>query len=475
MSYNVKFTDKNKLPIEIAENTINVDNDVTLFGRKKLEYGEDLNANLLHILENFACDEEVGNPGVPDTTTTSTIADTAKKLLTTPVQGQLWWNKTQNCMFSWDGTEWVAMSMKGDIAVNWGTLCDGEQIPKPVSASGYIFDYSECVWIVSPKFTSGNFEYVLCYTDENAVVTMQYGIEGGATRQGVASFMIVGLKGNFNLGSIVPITPPDPEPTPSPTPAVTPTRTSTPAVVPVSPVPVSPSPTSTPDVTTTRTPTPTPTQGSSVTPTPTGTPAPTLTPTPTGTPASTPAVTATPTGTPPPTPTPSAEAQSGALIPFGDQEIGRYNNNGYASTGIAFNGFTNEFAPAQEHTRYNWRLETAAFDVAEGPYVDMGATVGNEPASWADEYWVYITGSVPPDGLYVEWGVGNVPLNTWVNIGGGASFFVGLTTNPTGPAPAEQDYNITVYMQRSVSQPVGTGSATLMGTLDVTVSANDIP
>ena len=298
MSYNVKFTDKNKLPIEIAEDAINIDNDVTLFGRKKLEYGEDLNANLLHILENFASQEDSENPGNPDTTATSTIADTAKKLLTTPVQGQLWWNKTQNCMFSWDGTEWVAMSMKGDIAVNWGTLCDGEQIPKPVSASGYIFDYSECVWIVSPKFTSGNFEYVLCYTDENAVVTMQYGIEGGATRQGVASFMIVGLKGNFNLGSIVPITPPEPEPTPSPTPTVTPTRTSTPAVV-----PVSPNPTSTPDVTTTVTPTPTPTQGVTVTPTRTFTP--TRTPTPTQGVTATPTLTPTrtPTNTPPVTPT----------------------------------------------------------------------------------------------------------------------------------------------------------------------------
>ncbi len=470
MTYNVKFTDKNKLPIEIAENAINVDNDITLFGRKKLEYGEDLNANLLHILENFACHEEVGNPGVPDTGSTSTIADTAKKLLTTPVRGQLWWNKTQNCMFSWDGTKWVPMSMKGDIAVNWGTLCDGEQIPKPVSASGYVFDYSECVWIVSPKFTSGNFEYVLCYTDENAIVTMQYGIEGGATRQGVASFMIVGLKGNFNLGSVISVTPPPavtPTPTPTRTPAVTPAVTPTRTSTPVAETPeVTPTRTSTPAVT----PTSTPTQGVTATPTttPTGTPAVTPTMTPTNTPTGTPAVTPTPTATAAPTPTPSPEAQSGDLIPFGDQTIELYNREGWTSTGISFNGFTNEFTPGQEQTRYHWRLETPAFDVAQGPYVDMGATIGNEPASWANEYWVYITGSVTPD-------AGSVPLNTWVNIGTGASFIKGIETSTSGQGPAQQSYFITIYMQRSASQPVGTGSATLMGTLDVTVSANDMP
>ena len=58
MSYNIKFTNKNKPGIEIAEDAINnAATDITLFGRKRLEYGKDLNANLLHILENFACPE----------------------------------------------------------------------------------------------------------------------------------------------------------------------------------------------------------------------------------------------------------------------------------------------------------------------------------------------------------------------------------------------------------------------------------
>ena len=458
MSYNVKHTDKNKTPIEVGENVINIENDIVLFGRKKLEYGEDLNANLLHILENFASEEDSQNPGNPDTTATSTIADTAKALLTTPIQGQLWWNKTQNCMFSWDGTAWVPMSMKGDIAVNWGTICDGEQLPKPVSSSGYVFDYDECVWIVSPKFTTGIFEYALCYTDQNAIVTMQYGLEGGSTRQGLASFMIVGLKGNFNLGTPIVVTPPNPNitPTPTGTPAVTPTRTSTPAAS----GGVTPTPTATQTpaaVTATPTPTVTGTPGGTpaVTPTSTGTPA--VTPTPTGTPA----VTPTPTGTAAPTPTPSPEAQSGALIPFGDQSVERYNTP-FGQAGIVFNGFTNEFLPAQEQTRYHYRLETAAFDVAIAPYIDMGATIGNEPASWGNEYWIYVTG-----GYATSMVPGAPPLNTWVNIGGSIPI--------VGELVAEERFSVTIYMQRSISQPSGLGGATLMGTFTGLVSANYIP
>ena len=58
--YSVKFTNKNKTPIEVAETAIRNDAaDITLFGRKKLEYGRDMNANFLHILENFAVQEVV--------------------------------------------------------------------------------------------------------------------------------------------------------------------------------------------------------------------------------------------------------------------------------------------------------------------------------------------------------------------------------------------------------------------------------
>jgi hypothetical protein len=250
MSYNIKFTDSNKAPITVAESDINVtDTDIALFGRKKLEYGQDMNSTLLHILENFACPESSAVPGTPDLTATSTIGSTVKVLLKSPIIGQLWFNKTQSTIFKWNGTTWMPLAMKGDIGINWGTVCDGEQVPLPTSANGYVFNRNECTWIVSPTTTSGTFEYIHCSTDVYGTVTMRYGLGGENYRIGIASYMIVGLRGNVNLGTANEIVPPGPTPTPSITPTLTPTRTVTATVTPTVTV--------TPTLTPTITPTPT--------------------------------------------------------------------------------------------------------------------------------------------------------------------------------------------------------------------------
>lgn len=296
MTYLVKHTDKSKLDIAIDEEAVNLDNDIVLFGRRKLEYGEDMNATLLHILENFACVEDAANVGTPDLSKTASLSTTAKKLLSTPVVGQAWFNKTQNTLFAWNGSKWVALSMHGDIAVNWGEICDGEIIPKPESSDGHVFDYPECVWIVSPKYTNQVFDSMICYTDSNAMVTMQYRT-GVSVRAGIAAYMIVGLKGNINIGSAFPVTPP--VPTLTPTATVTPTPT----------VALS----NTPQATATRTPTRTPTPGVSSTPPPTPTPG--ASPTPAITPTMTPAVTVTPTSAPGSSPTPTATATATPLPP----------------------------------------------------------------------------------------------------------------------------------------------------------------
>lgn len=291
MTYYVKFTDKNKTPIEIDEQDLDNSKDITLFGRRRLEYGEDMNANLLHILENFACVEDSSNVGNPDVSKTSTLSETAKKILATPIEGQLWFNKTQKRMFIWEGAEWIAIAIDGDIAVNWGEICDGEQIPAPHDDDGYIYDYSECVWIVSPRYRSGAFDSLLCYADSNAYVTMKY-ITGGSEVSGITTYMIVGIRGNTNLGSSIAVTVPVPTQTPTPTVSVTPSIG--PSSTPV------PTPTRTP--TRTRTPTPSPSSGGTPTPTPTVSPDVTPSATVSITPSETPAPGVSPTATPTPTP-----------------------------------------------------------------------------------------------------------------------------------------------------------------------------
>ena len=216
-----------------------------------------MNANFLHLLENFACPEQPNFlPTSPDFTKISDKDSQGRKLLSNPIEGQLWFNTTQETLFVFDGADWLALGMAGDIAANWGVIADGETIPQPKNKSGYIFPYSECSWIVSPLKIEGGFRYMQCFTDENAKVTMQYTPDSsGATPvSGCATYMIVGIKGNVNKGTLQPI--PDPTPLPSKTPTPTPsvTRTIQPSIT----ASVTPTPgvsaTGTPVVTPTKTP-----------------------------------------------------------------------------------------------------------------------------------------------------------------------------------------------------------------------------
>lgn len=269
--YTIKFTNKNKTPIVVSET--NVDNsstDISLFGRKRLEYGRDMNANFLHLLENFACPQNQAlfddtGEVAPDLLQASFIADTTKRLLSTPVEGQLWYNMTQESLFVYDGSgDWVGLGMVGDIAANWGVIADGNQIPRPQNQNGYVFDYSECSWIVSPFVFDTAITYMQCITDENANVTMFYTPEGSSTPvTGCANYLIVGIKGNTNLGSLLPIPSATPQPSPTPTPTATRTQTPvvslTPSVTPTPGVSATPTPTVSPTPTVTRTVTPSPT------------------------------------------------------------------------------------------------------------------------------------------------------------------------------------------------------------------------
>lgn len=239
-NYIVNFTNISATPIEIGEGDINsVSTDISLFGRIRLEYGELLNENLLHVLENYACPEDFAAPGNPD-------LDTAYgELLANPTQGQFWYNSTAKTLCYWTGTQWVPIRGGDDVAANWGSISHGEQIPRPRSSiTGYEFGYDECIWSVAPGAYAGAFSSMRCTTDEQANVTMEYAIQGDSTAYGgVANYLIIGIKGNVNLGSLVAVSPlPDSSPTP------TPTMTQTPQATGVTPTPsaLTPTPTNSP-------------------------------------------------------------------------------------------------------------------------------------------------------------------------------------------------------------------------------------
>lgn len=276
-TYNVHYTDIATDPIVIEEAGKDTSTDITTFGRVKLEYGQDLNENILHLLENFACPETAGstiNTATPDITANGGS-------ITNPREGQIWYNSTRKALYFWTGSKWTAVGNRGNYNANWGQISDGSQIPRPVNAyTGETYDYSQCIWAVSPANIPTAFTFMVCTTDNDAVVNMKYRAYGeNSLTSGTANFLIISIAGNVNAGNlnVVPLTPAISQtPTATPTPSVSTTPSVTPPVSPTRTPAASPTPTPAISASPSSTPAPSPTR----TPAPSNTPAPSITPTP---------------------------------------------------------------------------------------------------------------------------------------------------------------------------------------------------
>jgi hypothetical protein len=283
-TYNVHYTDLNVQPIVIQESDQDNSTDISLFGRIQLEYGQALDQDLLQIFENFACPEAAGSTignSHPDYTVNGDD-------LTKPSAGQIWYNSTRQLLYYWNAVSniWVPLGGRGQYAANWGQIGDGNQIPAPINPyTNEPYSYSQCIWAVSPANVPSAYTYMICTTDQNANVRMQYRAYGDiGMSSGTANFLIINITGNINQGSVTDVTPATPAisatptATPTPSPAISPTTTPTPTATHTA--------THTPVVSPTRTP------AASATPSPTPQPSPTRTPAPSNTPA--PSVTPTP-------------------------------------------------------------------------------------------------------------------------------------------------------------------------------------
>ena len=123
--YTVSFTDKSKDNIFVSKGELITDRaDIAFVGKTKLDYGEIFNENILHLLENFACPEDATNPGNPD------LALAFLALLENPIEGQVWYNTTDDRPYMFDGVVWNAMGTGCDVAGNYGVLAHGEQLPQ---------------------------------------------------------------------------------------------------------------------------------------------------------------------------------------------------------------------------------------------------------------------------------------------------------------------------------------------------------
>ena len=278
--YNIKYTDVNVPPIQINDGDINTQSlDIALFGHIKLEYGELLNENFLHILENFACPQDPTPspsnllcPPYPVGTILPDLSIATSNTLSHPSLGQVWFNTTDKkpyvCTNVGDGDctppTWIPLATNSDYAANWGKIYHGQQLPLPISESGYEFAYSECVWILTPSGTNVDFQYMVCTASADGLVNHQYALSNtGVLIDGIANYMIIGIRSNINNGVLT--TPPNPPalnltPTPSITPTISPSVGTSPTPTPTQSI------TPTPSITQTITPTITPSLTPTITP-----------------------------------------------------------------------------------------------------------------------------------------------------------------------------------------------------------------
>ncbi|BBA65381.1 hypothetical protein [Xanthomonas phage XacN1] len=404
--YNVRHTDRSVSPITVPETEVNdTALDVVLFGRINPEYGEKLDEDLLNLLENFACPEASTTTDFNDAT--PDLTQTSKTQLHNPTIGQLWFNSTRDTVYYWRGDVWWPIPLREYVAANWGSIMDGQQLPKPVSPiTGHVFDYQDCIWSVAPAAYIGKLGAASCATDANAVVTMKYRISGTNTAiSGLANYLIIGIRGNFNSGQSIP--PIEFTVTPTPTMTMTPEASVTP----------------TPTPTRAATPTITPTR----TRTPVGSPQPTISPTLTPTPAasSTPAATVTPTPTPGPSstpaPTPPPVTPPGLGGSYGDGAC--YARNGTGSISYFVNFATNGQV-------------TEGSSLAVAPPGNAGNWLGSAPNP--GDFEIMFTGS-PPNSL---------TAGVWYNLGTGRNY-IWTTTASSPSTPATRMISGTFQMRRA--------------------------
>jgi microcystin-dependent protein len=136
MPYKVYFTDEslNPDPIEVADNTSNVDTSLTLPGRNVTGYGRIIAENFLNLLENFASD----------------VAPSTSKA----VIGQLWYNSDEDKLYVFDGVGWKTTS-NIRTAVNEPTDANTGDLWVNTSTQ-QLYLFSGSTWIlVGPQFSQG--------------------------------------------------------------------------------------------------------------------------------------------------------------------------------------------------------------------------------------------------------------------------------------------------------------------------------
>ena len=131
MAYTINLTDGTIFAV-IADGTINTDSSMTLVGKNYAGYGEFLDENFIHLLENSANTTAPGDPLV----------------------GQLWWDKTNGVMKVYNGTTFKVVSAATASSSTPSSNVIGDLWFDTTNAQLKVFNGSGFI-LVGPAFTAG--------------------------------------------------------------------------------------------------------------------------------------------------------------------------------------------------------------------------------------------------------------------------------------------------------------------------------
>ena len=131
MAYTINLTD-GTIFATVADGTINTSSSMILVGKNYAGYGEFLNENVIHLLENSS------NPTAPGA----------------PLTGQLWWDSGNGLMKAYNGAQWKTISSTTAQASAPSNNVTGDLWYDTVNAQLKVWTGS--AWLlVGPAFTSG--------------------------------------------------------------------------------------------------------------------------------------------------------------------------------------------------------------------------------------------------------------------------------------------------------------------------------
>ena len=97
MPYTIDYSDSGKSPIVVNDGTVDTSTSLSLIGKNYTNFGEVLNENQLHLLENFA------NGSAPSN----------------PTEGQLWYDTTNNKLMIYDGSWYTIGAPAGTTRIEY--------------------------------------------------------------------------------------------------------------------------------------------------------------------------------------------------------------------------------------------------------------------------------------------------------------------------------------------------------------------